>query len=430
MSEIHIVEKLSAYCLEALSPDETRCVAEHLIRCQECRSEYEQIRLGVRFAQQLTMERAPDSLWGEIQAKLNEAHLPEAHLPEAHLPEAHLPEAHLPEAHLPEAHLNAAQNSLTDAGNATDSVRLFTPKRSGFAAPRWQMAVAASVALLLLAGAWSVWQRRAVKEPTAHVPEWKVASLQGQPRIGTSLISDDGKLKMGESVITDSASRAQIQVGEIGEVEIGPDSQVKFIAAQQDNHRLALSRGKMRALIWAPPRQFYVDTPSAVAVDLGCAYTLEVNDDGESLLNVEMGWVAFEWQGRESFVPADAACVTRPGAGPGTPYFNDASETFRNALHSFDTAGSDASAREVALKNMLKLVRKRDGLTLWHLLTRTTETQRAEVYDRMAALIAPPAGITRAGILRGDKKMLDAWWEKLDLGSADFWREWKGPVPK
>ena len=32
---------------------------------------------------------------------------------------------------------------------------------------------------------------------------------------------------------------------------------------------LALARGKMEAFIWAPPRQFFVDTPSAVAVDLG-----------------------------------------------------------------------------------------------------------------------------------------------------------------
>ena len=37
----------------------------------------------------------------------------------------------------------------------------------------------------------------------------------------------------------------------------------------------------MSARIWAPPRLFYVNTPSAVAEDLGCAYTLEVDDLGE-----------------------------------------------------------------------------------------------------------------------------------------------------
>jgi hypothetical protein len=39
-------------------------------------------------------------------------------------------------------------------------------------------------------------------------------------------------------------------------------------------------------MIWAPPRLFFVDTPSAVAADLGCSYTLEVKDDGAGVLRV------------------------------------------------------------------------------------------------------------------------------------------------
>jgi hypothetical protein len=75
-----------------------------------------------------------------------------------------------------------------------------------------------------------------------------------------------------------------------------------------------------------------VNTPSGVAEDLGCAYTLEVDDAGNSLLHVTAGWVSMQLNGRESAVPAGAACATRTGFGPGTPYFEDASETFRKAL--------------------------------------------------------------------------------------------------
>jgi hypothetical protein len=191
-----------------------------------------------------------------------------------------------------------------------------------------------------------------------------------------------------------------------------------------------MSRGKMQALIWAPPRQFYVDTPSAVAVDLGCSYTLEVNDDGRALLSVTSGWVAFESGGHESFVPRDGMCVTRPGLGPGTPFFSDATEAFQRALASFDTAGKDWSARGVALGTIVNQSRERDALTLWHLLSRTEGEERGLVYDKLAALVPPPAGVTRDGALRRDKKMLDLWWENLGLGSADFWRMWKGPAPK
>jgi hypothetical protein len=185
----------------------------------------------------------------------------------------------------------------------------------------------------------------------------------------------------------------------------------------------------MQAFIWAPPRQFYVDTPSAVAVDLGCSYTLEINDDGQGLLRVTMGWVAFEWEGRESFVPANAECITRPGLGPGTPYFGDASEGFQRALSEFDVAGSDEAVRAQALTTILAAARKRDALTLWHLLTRANPVERGRIYDRMSRLIPPPPKATREGVLRGDRAMLDAWWDRLQLGNTEWWRMWKGPVP-
>ena len=41
---------------------------------------------------------------------------------------------------------------------------------------------------------------------------------------------------------------------------------------------MALDQGTIHARIWAPPKFFYVNTQAAVAVDLGCAYTLHVDD--------------------------------------------------------------------------------------------------------------------------------------------------------
>jgi hypothetical protein len=192
---------------------------------------------------------------------------------------------------------------------------------------------------------------------------------------------------------------------------------------------MALARGRVKEFIYAPPRQFYVDTTSAVAVDLGCDYTLEVDDDGQGLLNVIAGWVAFEWKGRESFVPAMATCVTRPRLGPGTPYFNDAPEDFQNALAIFDVAESGSEARSNALQTALAKSRKRDALTLWHLLARADGDDRMRVYNRLAELIPPPPQVTPDAVMRVDRAALDLWWEKLELGSAEWWRIWKGPVP-
>jgi len=113
---------------------------------------------------------------------------------------------------------------------------------------------------------------------------------------------------------------------------VEPSTRVRLLAMAAGLKRVALDRGTIHAYIWAPPGQFVVDTPSAVTVDLGCAYTLQVDDSGAGLVRTSLGWVGFKLNGHESFIPAGAACATRPKVGPGTPYFEDASAKFRTAL--------------------------------------------------------------------------------------------------
>lgn len=171
----------------------------------------------------------------------------------------------------------------------------------------------------------------------------------------------------------------------------------------------------MSAKIWAPPLLFFVDTPSGVAADLGCAYTLEVDDLGASLLRVTSGWVALRLIDIESVVPAGAACATRPGVGPGIPYFEDSTENFKSALSRLDF---DRELTEDLRAPVLNLViaeaRPRDTLTLWHLLYRVQGPQREQVFERMAALAPPPEDVTRAGCLQLDEKMLHLWKGYLD----------------
>ena len=55
----HVSKLASAYCHDELSPEESRRVAEHLIGCNRCRAEFEEIKLGVKFAEQLPAVSAP-----------------------------------------------------------------------------------------------------------------------------------------------------------------------------------------------------------------------------------------------------------------------------------------------------------------------------------------------------------------------------------
>lgn len=250
---------------------------------------------------------------------------------------------------------------------------------------------------------------------------WSVQTVAGVPRLDGVSLEGDGVLRRGGQLVTDGASRARIAVGRIGLVDVGPDTRLRLVSAGGRDHRLSLERGTIHAQISAPPRIFFVDTPSAVAIDLGCAYTLHVDDTGAGLLRVTHGWVEFDFNGRSAFIPQGAVGATRPGVGPGTPRFEDAASGFAEALLVLDFSALDDAARPAALQLILAGARSRDALTLWHLLSRGTAAEREQVYDRLAALAPPPAGVTRDAIRAGDQHALRAWWDSFRFDGTSWW---------
>src|SRR5207344_1837837 len=143
--------------------------------------------------------------------------------------------------------------------------------------------------------------------------------------------------------------------------------------------------------IVAPPGQFVVDTPSARATDLGCVYTLHVDDDGVGLLSVQAGWVAFEFKGREVFVPSGASARTVPRKGPGTPRYDDVDQAFEDSLDEVDWGG-DSKRTEPSLDYDLANARPRDAMTLWHLVSRVDAAHRRAVVDALDRLVPMPKG--------------------------------------
>ena len=219
-----------------------------------------------------------------------------------------------------------------------------------------------------------------------------------------------------------------MEVSDIGHVTVDEGTQVRLIESRDGHHRLALDRGTLHASIVAPPGQFVVNTPSATATDLGCVYSLHVNEDGSGLLTVEVGWVAFEERGRESFVPAGASSRTDRVSGPGTPRYNDAEAAFRDAVDEVDS-GRDAGRKAASLRYVLDHARGRDAMTLWHLISRVGPADRAAVFDALAVRVPLPSAVSREAVLRLDRTALDRWWDTLGLDEANWWRKWKGAYP-
>ena len=284
----------------------------------------------------------------------------------------------------------------------------YQPRRYARGPIRRRLLLTAAIAAALVVAMTTIWSAR--RRP--HGPSWQVIALQGTRK--------QQRISRGGTIETDATSRLRLELDTFGHVVVEPGSRVRLLVTKPDEQRMSLIQGKIHAEIWAPPHQFYVNTPSAVTVDLGCSYSLEVDKAGVSTVHVDFGWVAFEDKGRESFIPADAACVTRPGKGPGIPFYEDAPEELRAAIREFDSTG-----RSDAIPKILQAARAKDALTVWHLLRRVPSQDRGVVYDRLAQLIQIPSTVTRHQALAANPAAIDRLWDALGLGDTAWWRMWK-----
>ena len=366
MREKHYKNELLPFVNGELSKTKRQVIGEHVIHCKSCRSEHDEIKFGMELAKRLKRTDAPNRVWKNIEEELNGNH---------------------------------------QAGNF-DNLRIGTRRL-----------VLAFASIIALVGATSILYFFVFSgsEITREISNgksfsaWQVKNLSGKSEITNT--KENGSLNIGSTLETDSKSTATIEVPDIGQVKIAPNSLVKLVNSSKTEHRLSLERGTLEAQIFAPPRLFVVDTPSASAVDLGCAYKLEVDEEGNSKLSVSSGYVALEREGRESFVPAGAMCLTKRNIGVGTPFFESASKQFRKALQGFDFE----KKKESYLKTILLHAKVEDTLTLWHLLTRVAKSDREKVFRKMIALSEIPAGVTQEGVLRLDKNMLEKWKHELEI---------------
>jgi len=291
---------------------------------------------------------------------------------------------------------------------------------------RWRSSMLAGAAcaavVLVAAGFW--W--RSPKPVPAAAPsasQWLVRSLTGVPSVSGALLQGELRIGGGGVIETDSTSTARLRATGVGMIDLGPGTRLRTVPSGAGEYRLALDRGSLDAHIWATPGTFAVETASATALDLGCSYRLEAAPDGSGRLHVTLGWVGLGRHEVESLVPQGALCALRRGAGPGTPHFDDAPGALVEALSTID--GSPDRMPVAALEMALAAARPRDAFTLWHLLRRAAGADADRIYERLAALSPPPAGVTRESVLAKDRTALESWWNTFGLGDAELFGRWR-----
>ncbi len=286
------------------------------------------------------------------------------------------------------------------------SVSALPPRRR-----RWPVLLAGGMALTATAAVLALWlsrdgarpPRALVAGPCVGTAGFAFSVEQGTAACGGGAAST-GTLPIGSWLETATDGVANVRVADIGALTVFGDSKLRLVNTGPNEHRLELARGRLSASVLAPPRLFVIDTPAATAVDLGCAYDLEVDLAGRTHLRVTSGAVSLEGtRGVAAYVLAGHEVIVQANRRIGLPVASDTSAGLRAAVTRYD--GGDARA----LADLLLLAEPNDMLTLWNLVGRTAAADRVATVTALERFAQLPADVSRAAILAAEPAALEHW---------------------
>jgi hypothetical protein len=210
-----------------------------------------------------------------------------------------------------------------------------------------------------------------------------------------------GVLPVGFELDTGS-HEASLTIADIGTAQLGKQTRVRLDRTGSTRHQLALDRGHMHAKVNAPPRLFAVTTKHTDVVDLGCEYTIDVDDSGAGSICVLTGIVELATKSGAMVVAPEGSCAAiLAGQRPGLPVARDARPELVAAVRAYDRG--DAGA----LDRLLAVAERRDAMTL--IAVATFDPRRRAVLERLMELSPPPDAEISVDSALSDPLHFGAW---------------------
>ncbi len=213
-----------------------------------------------------------------------------------------------------------------------------------------------------------------------------------------------GVLPVG-GVLDTGGHEADLDVADIGQVELGPNTKITLDQSDETRHHLLLDHGHLHARVNAPPRLFAVSTRSTDVVDLGCAYTIDADHTGAGKIHVELGKVELATRsGAIVVAPRNTHAAILAGNQPGLPVVDGASQDVEAAVVRGD------------FETLIAAARPEDAITLVNLAVVDPARRRAAV-TRLDELVTAPAGVTRDTAI-ADPYVLERWRDDIVAATA------------
>ena len=267
--------------------------------------------------------------------------------------------------------------------------------------------IAAGVAIVAAAAVLVLVLRPAAREQVACATgEGYAFTTGGSPAMCGGGTAARGVLPVGGTLDT-GAGTARIEIADIGSAELGPGTKIRLDRSERGKReQLHMERGRMHAYVTAPPRLFAVTTPSTSVVDLGCEYTIEIDEKGVGWIEVQSGKVELETSANALIIaPAGTTARMRAGRQPSVPVVTGARAQLVAAVRAYEDGAPDG------VPQILRAAGPEDAITLVNLAVLVPD--RTAVLERLAAL-SPPESVTLALALE-DPSAFEIWRDRIVL---------------
>jgi ferric-dicitrate binding protein FerR (iron transport regulator) len=209
-----------------------------------------------------------------------------------------------------------------------------------------------------------------------------------------------GVLPVGGQLDT-GTHEASLAIADIGTAQLGTHTRVRLERTDNERHQLALERGHMHAKVNAPPRLFAVTTPHTDVVDLGCEYTIDIDDAGAGSIYVRIGSVELATKSG-ALAPAGTRTTLLAGQRPGLPVGHSANPRVSAAVAAYEHGDVRA------VDDLLAAAEDKDAVTLIALAA-VDDAHRATVLARLVELSPPPDAEITVDSAMADPSKLAEW---------------------
>jgi hypothetical protein len=265
--------------------------------------------------------------------------------------------------------------------------------------PWFKYAAVGLIALIVLFLAYTIFLHKGAN--------WEVRKVQFE-KTNSELYAKLGK---GDFLETNSFTRLEISIPEIGTVLIDPDTKIE----RSESKKISLLQGSILIKGNNNAAEFLsVNVPGAEISDyfLGNEYRISMKNQSETLLHVLNGWLSVKQNNLETLVLSNHLCKILSET-VGLPYKNGSTADFVSAIEdfSFRTPGN-----EEALISILTKADVTNCVTLWNIMKGVSLKQRDMVIYTMFGLLGDqPAGVDKEGLKVLDKNMMQKLIEEIEL---------------